>query len=114
RITESFEPTRMLPAIAQGVLGLETREDDARARALVQVLHDDDAATCVAAERAFLKALGGGCQVPIAGHATLADDGGSHGGRSLRIDGLVAWPESGAAVRDALVGDPREATALGG
>jgi len=112
RITHAFEPVNMLPAIAQGVLGLETREDDARAQSLVQVLHDADSALCVTAERAFLKKLGGGCQVPIAGHATLSRDAVTRA-RELRLDGLVAWPESGVAVRDAVMGAPEDAVALG-
>ena len=61
----------MLPAVAQGALGLEIRSDDFATQETMSFLHDPKTAACVHAERAFLKALGGGCQVPIAAHATV-------------------------------------------
>lgn len=106
RIAECFEADVMLPAIAQGVLGIEIRERDDEVRALIQVLHDEHAAACVRAERAFLRALGGGCQVPIAGHATREGD-------VLHLEGLVAWPDSGVSIRGSVHGPAGDASALG-
>lgn len=105
-ITECFEPEVMLPAIAQGVLGIETREEDTETRELVKLLHDEQSAACVLAERAFLRRLGGGCQVPIAGYATRLGD-------RVTLRGLVAWPESGRGVRGSAEGDASDANALG-
>lgn len=73
----------MLPAVGQGALGLETRQDDADTRALVSGLNHTDTAVAVSAERAFLARLEGGCQVPIAGHATFKNG-------IVRLEGLVA------------------------
>ncbi len=64
----------LLPAVGQGALALECRADDARTRALLAAIEDPTAAAAVAAERAFLAALGGDCNTPLAAHATV-DDG---------------------------------------
>ncbi len=69
RIAQILEPDVMLPAIGQGALAIETRADDQATRQILAPLHDSDTATAVAAERALLAALGGGCQVPLGGHA---------------------------------------------
>ncbi len=83
RITSYFTPDQMCPAVGQGALGIETRTDDARAREAVAPL--DHAAThqAVRAERAVLRRLGGGCQVPIAAYAVVQND-------DLHLRGLVA------------------------
>jgi hydroxymethylbilane synthase len=64
----------LLPAVGQGALALECRADDARTHALLAAIEDPTAAAAVAAERAFLAALGGDCNTPLAAHATV-DDG---------------------------------------
>lgn len=71
--SEYFEPERMVPAVGQGALGLETRRGDRRVLGLIGGLHDVAAAAEVAAERALLQALGGGCSVPLGGHARFRD-----------------------------------------
>lgn len=71
RISLVFEPDQMLPAIGQGVLGLEIRSDDNRTRNLLQFLDDEPTRFCVTAERMVLKKLNGSCRVPIAGHCIL-------------------------------------------
>jgi hydroxymethylbilane synthase len=66
-------PDELLPAVGQGALGLECRSDDAGTRALLAALDDPESAAAVAAERAFLAALGGDCNTPLAAHATVHD-----------------------------------------
>lgn len=66
-----LEPEQMLPAVGQGALGLETRADDPEIAALVAALNHTNTSRCVTAERAFLAAMGGGCQAPVAAHARV-------------------------------------------
>jgi hydroxymethylbilane synthase len=106
RIQEILPATVMLPAIAQGALGIEVRVDDEAIHELLRLLHDPATAVCVGAERAFLKRLGGGCQVPIAGHATLEGD-------RLHLRGLVAWPDGHALVRGEREGAAEDAEEIG-
>lgn len=73
RVSEYLEAERMVPAVGQGALGLETRRGDCRVLGLIERLHDEAAAAEVAAERALLQALGGGCSVPLGGHARFRD-----------------------------------------
>jgi hydroxymethylbilane synthase len=83
RISEFLAPELCLPAIGQGALGLECRSDDERVQRLLAPLHHPATAIAVAAERAFLVRLEGGCQVPLAAHGRLCGD-------LLELDGLVA------------------------
>jgi hydroxymethylbilane synthase len=106
RIAERFEPDRMLPAIGQGALAIEIRAGDERAAALVRPLADAAAEIEVAAERALLAGLGGGCRTPIAGHARLA------GGR-LVVEGLVGRPDASEIVRERIEGPAAAAPELG-
>ena len=71
RITALIETDEMLPAIAQGAIGIETRIGDTRMLELLAPLHDQDTSICVETERAFLAELDGSCRTPIAGLATL-------------------------------------------
>ena len=82
RLTEILPFALSLPAIGQGAIGIECRIDDVFINALIAPLNHEETSLCVKAERAFLKKLQGGCQVPIAAHARLA------GGKIL-MDGLV-------------------------
>jgi len=66
-----LDTDEMLPCVGQGAIGLEIRADDDRAASLYRELNDGAAFQCVAAERALLRALGGGCQMPIGAHATI-------------------------------------------
>ncbi|MBN8248330.1 MAG: hypothetical protein J0L84_12925, partial [Verrucomicrobia bacterium] len=66
-----LDPEELLPAVGQGALGLETRADDPEIAALVAVLNHTNTFRCVTAERAFLAAMGGGCQAPVAAHARV-------------------------------------------
>ena len=85
RVTERLDPAQFLPACGQGALGIEARADDASLRALLAPLDDAETRSAVAAERAFLAALGGGCQVPVGAYARIAGDGAV-----LTITGMVA------------------------
>jgi hydroxymethylbilane synthase len=96
-VRERLEPKDFCPAAGQGSLGIETRKDDAATIAALAFL--DDAATrfAITAERAALSALGGGCQVPIGIHCRTGQS--DEEGAWVEIFGVVAAPETGAAVR---------------
>jgi hydroxymethylbilane synthase len=106
RITRSIGTEAMLPAIGQGIIGIETRLDDARVRELLSPLHDGDTAVRLAAERSLNATLAGGCQAPVAGHAVLDGD-------LLRLRGLVGWPDGSDIVRGEISGAAAEAKSLG-
>lgn len=106
RIRESFSVETFVPAIAQGVIGVECRADDREVRALLAPLHDADSAARLAAERAFGARLGGACTVPVAGHAVVK-------GARLTLTGLVAAPDGSRLVRGTMTGARREAAQLG-
>jgi hydroxymethylbilane synthase len=99
-------PPEFLPAAAQGALGLEYRLDDPQTAAMLAFFDHPESHDTVAAERAFLGRLEGGCQVPIAAHAVID-------GQGLHLEGLVADPETGRTFRDAVSGPRTEAVALG-
>ena len=106
RIREPLAVDRFVPAIGQGVIGLECRADDATTRERLAVLGDAASATRLAAERAMNARLGGSCTVPVAGHAVVQD------GR-VRLTGLVAAPDGSRLVKDSAEGPAADATALG-
>jgi len=89
----------MLPAVAQGAIGVSCRSDDAQTRELLQSLNDDSTATAVACERAFLGELDGSCRTPIAGLAELRDNIIRFRGEILTPDGkqCLATERSGPA-----------------
>jgi len=105
-ISQWLPLTLMLPAVGQGALAVEVRESDGEVRALVQPLNHSPSERAVSAERAFLSALGGGCTVPVAAHAAVAD------GR-LDIEGLVANLNGRKVIRDSLSGSPLQAEDIG-
>ena len=96
----------MLPAPGQGALAVETRSDDAEAREVASAADDPESRLATAAERAFLRRLGGGCRVPVAAFATVENG-------HLRLQGLVVDPPSGQAVRGEISGDSGDAESLG-
>jgi len=101
-----FELDEFLPAVGQGAIGIETRADDARTRALLTALDDPDTATALTCERAFLAALDGSCRTPIAGHATVA------GGR-VNFRGIIVRPDGGEAYEALRSGVSGDAEKLG-
>ena len=106
RITARLDPKVCLPAVAQGIIGIECRGADERTRGLLSVLEFPDSRTVMDAERAFAHRLGGSCQSPIAAHARLE-------GRQLTLDGLVAEPDGSRLIRDSASGSAGDPVALG-
>jgi hydroxymethylbilane synthase len=106
RITEILPTEISLPAIGQGALGIETRKEDREVEERIHFLNDPPSAIAVSAERAFLKKLEGGCQVPIAAYARMVDP-------ILRIDGLVGTTDGKRVVIHRLEGSPDQAEPLG-
>jgi hydroxymethylbilane synthase len=92
-LQQDLTPPSFLPAVGQGALGIEIREDRPEMRELVAFLDDMPTRLCVTAERAFLRRLDGGCQVPIAAHAVLEGEG-------LVLEALVADPLGKVVFRD--------------
>lgn len=87
-----------LPAVGQGALGIECRVDDERVMKLLKSFNHPPTEKAVAAERAFLHRLEGGCQVPIAAYAEIEGD-------KLRLTGMVARPDGSTLIRDTLTGE---------
>jgi len=96
----------LLPAVAQGTLGIQTRDDDAEVNALVSRMNDEETVIRTRAERAFLARLEGGCQVPIAAFATLNGD-------TLNLRGLVGEVDGSRILRSEISGHKNQAEALG-
>ena len=95
----AMDPSEMLPAVAQGAIGIERRLSDGRVAAMLEAIHDPDTGLRVGAERAFLARLDGSCETPIAGLAELDDGRLRFRGEILRPDGsdvLEAAGEAGA------------------
>jgi hydroxymethylbilane synthase len=105
-ITSVLPTNEMLPAVAQGAIGVSCRSDDAQTRELLQALNDDSTATAVACERAFLAQLDGSCRTPIAGLAEIADG-------HLRFRGLVLNPEGTEWHEIERSGAPEDAVSIG-
>jgi len=101
-----FDIDTMLPAVAQGALGIECRAEDTATLALLKPLDDIDTHACVLAERALLRRLEGGCQVPIAAYATLSQ-------RKLHLRGLIASLDGTAIVRAQGMGHMAQASDIG-
>jgi hydroxymethylbilane synthase len=106
RITARLDPTISLPAVAQGVIGIECRGADSRTLELLTVLNHPATRIAMDAERAFAHRLGGSCQSPIAAHAQIE-------GSSLILDGLVAEPDGSRLLRDRQSGSIEDPVALG-
>jgi hydroxymethylbilane synthase len=105
-VTSVLPTDEMLPAVAQGAIGVSCRSDDAKTRDLLQALNDDRTATAVACERAFLGELDGSCRTPIAGLAEIADG-------LLRFRGLVLNPEGTEWHEIEKSGAPEDAVGIG-
>lgn len=106
RIGEILDGEVFVPAVGQGVIGIECAVDDAPNRALVAALHDRPTATRLTAERAFAARLHGSCHSPIAAHAAL--DAGT-----LRLSAFIGAPDGREAYRDHIAGPQERATELG-
>ncbi|MDD5207380.1 MAG: hydroxymethylbilane synthase, partial [Desulfobacterales bacterium] len=96
----------LLPAIGQGALCLETRRGNQAVSDLLRFFHHEETELTVRAERAFLKTLGGGCQVPIAGHARLEGEG-------IILEGVVAELDGSRVLRDHTAGSRENPEGIG-
>nr|WP_275300946.1 hydroxymethylbilane synthase [Achromobacter insolitus] len=106
RIRSLLEPTDSLPAAGQGALGIEIRDDRDDMRAWLAPLVSADTTSCVVAERAVSRKLGGSCQVPLAAYAEIA-------GGTLSLRALVASPDGVRVVRTAHSGPVADAQSIG-
>ncbi len=106
RVTEVLSVADSLPAVGQGVVAIECREEDSEVRGLLAGIEHAETRIAVVAERAFLKDLEGGCSVPLAGHATV------EGGR-VWLRGLVGRPDGTQVIQGELRGPASDAEALG-
>ena len=105
-ISEYLPMDISLAAVSQGAIGIECREDDAEIMALIAKINDEETATCVCAERALLRALEGGCQIPIAAHAVIKND-------TLKLNGLVASLDGKRVTKETLSGNKDNAEEIG-
>lgn len=101
-----LDPDDMLPAVAQGAIGIERRADDLHSAALLEAIHDTETAQRLAAERAFLAALDGSCETPIAGLADLE-------GGNLRLRGEILRPNGSESLSDDRTAPIEDAAELG-
>ncbi|PLR85001.1 hydroxymethylbilane synthase [Bacillus canaveralius] len=101
-VTEFLDPEVCVPAVGQGALSIECRESDSELRALFDKFTSTDTARTVRAERAYLNMMEGGCQVPIAGYATSAEDG------AIVLTALVASPDGKTIYKEQVRGQDPE------
>lgn len=102
----AIPPEDMLPAIAQGAIGIERRVDDAATQTMLAALHDDQTGLRLAAERAFLATLDGSCETPIAGLAELT-------GSTMRLRGEVLRPDGSTSHSGERTGPAADGAAMG-
>jgi hydroxymethylbilane synthase len=105
-VTSILSVDEMLPAVSQGVIGIECRTDDLRTKEILLPLHHPETAACNIAERSLLGALGGSCRTPIAGLARLVGD-------TVSVHGLIFSPDGARRHRADRQGPVGDAAALG-
>jgi len=105
-ISQQFTPDEMLPAAAQGVIGIECLESNNELRAVLDKLNHAPTALTTAAERAIAKTLQANCQSPVATHAVISD-------ATMTVTALVAMPDGSESIRDAVQGAADDAEQLG-
>ncbi len=105
-VVDILAVAEMVPQAGQGALGLECRLGDVQTITLLAAVNDADAFACVSAERAFLAAIGGGCDLPVGAHATLDGD-------VMAIEGIFASLDGKVVLRDRRSGPRAEAASLG-
>lgn len=96
----------MLPAVGQGAMAVEIRDEDTELKDVLRVLNNAESEFCVRAERAFLRCLEGGCQVPIGGHATVKNN-------EIHLEGFVGSLNGKTNLREHITGDASKAETLG-
>ena len=105
-ISHQFSPDEMLPAAAQGVLGIECLENNIELRAVLAKLSDPVTVQTTTAERAIARVLQASCQSPVAAFASID-------GNELALTALVAHPDGSPSIRETITGDPADAEQLG-
>jgi len=105
-VTEQLDLELSLPAVGQGVIGIECRSGDERSRNALAALHHAESFTRLNAERAFAATLGGSCHSPIAAHAVLDGD-------TLTVRGFIGAPDGSETFRDQVSGPAAQAESLG-
>lgn len=105
-VAEYLAPEISLPAIGQGALGIECRVDDRELNDMIAFFNHADSRICVTGERALLRRLEGGCQVPIACYGQVKDG-------KLKLSGLVGSVDGKRIVKDSIEGEPEKAEKLG-
>jgi hydroxymethylbilane synthase len=106
RITQLLPVELSLPAVGQGIIGIECRADDAEVVQHLRVLNDRTAQICIAAERAFAQRLEGSCQSPIAGYAQLD-------GTAIKLHGMIGATDGRKIFRDSISGPAQDSAGLG-
>ena len=106
RIRHVLPREMVLPAVGQGALAIETREDDRETRDILAFLRDDDTICCTEAERSFLARVEGGCQVPVGVYATVEGDG-------LHVEAVIASLDGQRFYRSDVNGVRQDAAKLG-
>ena len=105
-ITTAISTEEMLPAVAQGAIGIERRENDIRIATMLEAIHNSKTGLLLSAERAFLEALDGSCETPIAGLAELRNG-------NLRFRGEILKPDGSEVFGDEKVASKDDATLMG-
>jgi hydroxymethylbilane synthase len=106
QISSVFAAAELIPAVGQGAIGIECRSADALTHALIEPLHDRTTGLCIESERAMSEILEGGCDLPLAAHATVEQG-------DLRLAGLVASADGLKIVRREISGSPNDGVELG-
>lgn len=105
-ITQILPAAICLPAVGQGALAIETRQDDAEVLLVLEFLNDNDTIAAVTAERAYLREVQGGCQVPVGVHGEVNGD-------QLLLEATILKIDGTREVREQICGNCSEAEALG-
>jgi hydroxymethylbilane synthase len=105
-ISQQFTPEEMLPAAAQGVIGVECLESNDALRSVLQHLNHEPTAQTTVAERTIARTLQANCQSPVATHAVIDD-------ATMTVTALVAMPDGSASIRDVVQGAVEDAEQLG-
>ena len=105
-ITTAISTEEMLPAVAQGAIGIERRENDIRIATILEAIHNSKTGLLLSAERAFLEALDGSCETPIAGSAELSNG-------NLRFRGEILKPDGSEVFSDEQLASKEDATLVG-
>jgi hydroxymethylbilane synthase len=105
-ISQQFTPDEMLPAAAQGVVGIECLETNDSLRAILAKLNHGNTVLTTSAERTIARVLQANCQSPVAAHAVITGD-------VLSVSALVAIPDGSRSIRDSIAGAPEDAERLG-